>query len=137
MQFHPYLFFRGECEAAFKFYEKVLDGKIEAMMPHAGSPAEQQVPSEWRPKILHARLRVGDQVLMASDAPPGHQQTPQGFSISIQTKDAKEAERIFHALSDGGNITMPMSETFFALRFGMLVDRFGIPWMVNCERPTN
>jgi uncharacterized glyoxalase superfamily protein PhnB len=79
MQIQPYLFFNGDCEAAFNFYERCLGGKIEAMLTHAGTPAEQQVPSEWRSKILHARLAVGDAVLIASDAPPGHYQKPQGF----------------------------------------------------------
>ena len=136
MQLNPYLTFNGQCEAAFKFYEKVLGGKIEAMMTHAGTPAEQHVPAEWRNKILHARLVAGDAVLMASDAPPGHYHKPQGFSVSIQLKDTVRAEGIFRALADGGTVTMPFAETFWAARFGMLVDKFGTPWMVNCDRPT-
>ena len=84
MQLQPYLYFNGDCETAFKYYERVLGGKIEAMLTHAGTPAEQHVPAEWRDKILHARLVVGDAVLMASDAPPGHYHKPQGFSVSIQ-----------------------------------------------------
>jgi PhnB protein len=134
MQINPYLTFPGQCEEAFRFYEKVLRGKIEAMFPHAGTPAEQHVPPEWRNKIMHARLVVGEGVLMGSDAPPGRQEKPHGFSVSLQIKDMAEAERVFHALADGGSTTMPMQETFWALRFGMCVDRFGIPWMVNCER---
>ena len=134
MQINPYLTFPGQCEEAFRFYEKVFRGKIEAMFPHAGTPAEEHVPPEWRNKIMHARLVVGEGVLMGSDAPPGRQEKPQGFSVSLQIKDMAEAERVFHALTDGGSTTMPMQETFWALRFGMCVDRFGIPWMVNCER---
>lgn len=134
MQLNPYLFFNGDCEVAFKFYEQCLGGKIEGMLTHAGTPAESHVPPEWRDKILHARLTVGDQVLMASDAPPGHYNQPKGFSVSIQIKDPAEAERIFEALSENGTVQMPMAETFWAARFGMLVDRFGIPWMVNCEQ---
>jgi PhnB protein len=133
MQLNTYLLFRGECEEAFKFYAKVLGGKIEAMMTHAGTPAESQTPPEWKNKILHARMTVGSQVLMASDAPPGRQQTPQGFSVNIGTTDPAEAERIYHALVDGGNAIMPIGQTFWAKRFAMLVDRFGIPWMINCE----
>jgi PhnB protein len=94
------------------------------------------VPAEWRSKILHARLVVGDQVLMGSDAPPDRQQKPQGFSLSISINDPAEAERVFHALVENGTVTMPFGETFWAVRFGMLVDRFGIPWMINCEKAT-
>ncbi|HLQ25622.1 MAG TPA: VOC family protein [Acidiferrobacterales bacterium] len=134
MQLNPYLFFNGQCEAAFKFYERVLGGKIEAMLTHAGTPAEAQVPAEWRDKILHARLNVGGEVLMASDAPPGRYEEPKGFSVSLQMKDPAEAERIFHALAENGTVRMPIQKTFWAARFGMLVDRFGIPWMINCEQ---
>ncbi len=134
MQLNPYLFFNGQCEAAFKFYEQVLGGKIDGMLTHAGTPAEQQVPAEWRDKIMHARLIVGDQVLMASDAPPDHYEKPTGFSVSIQIKDKAEAERIFNALAEGGKVQMPFGQTFWAAGFGMCADRFGIPWMVNCEK---
>ena len=134
MQLNPYLLFNGQCEAAFKFYEKTLGGKIVEMMTHEGSPAAGQVPSEWRNMILHARLVVGDQVLMASDAPPERYQKPQGFSVSIGIKDPAEAERIFHALAEKGTVQMPIQETFWAARFGMLVDQFGTPWMINCEK---
>lgn len=82
MQMNPYLMFDGQCEEAFKFYEKLLGGKIVAMMPHEGTPAENSVPADWRDKIIHARMVVGDQVLMGSDAPPAHRQKPQGFSIT-------------------------------------------------------
>jgi PhnB protein len=135
MQLNPYLNFNGQCEAAFKFYEKSLGGKIEAMFTHAGTPAEQQTPPEWRDKILHARLTVGDNVLMASDAPPDCYEEPKGFSVSLQINDPKEAERIFYALAENGKVQMAIQETFWAARFGMLVDQFGIPWMINCEKP--
>jgi PhnB protein len=134
MQFNPYLTFNGQCEAAFKFYERSLGGKIIAMMPHAGSPAEQHVPPEWRNKIMHARLTVNDQVLMGSDAPPDHYQQPKGISVALQVKNAADAERAFQALAENGTIQMPIQETFWAVRFGMLVDQFGIPWMINCEK---
>src|SRR5262245_40077196 len=107
MQLNAYLNFDGRCEAAFKFYEKVLGGKIEAMVRHAGTPAEEYVPAEWRDKIMHARLIVGDQVLMGSDAPPAHHEKVGGFSVSIGIKDPAEAERIFHALADGGTVRLP------------------------------
>jgi PhnB protein len=135
MQLNPYLNFNGQCEAAFKFYEKSLGGKIEAMFTHAGTPAEQQTPPEWRDKILHARLTIGDNILMASDAPPDCYEEPKGFSVSLQINDPKEAERIFYALAENGKVQMAIQETFWAARFGMLVDQFGIPWMINCEKP--
>jgi PhnB protein len=133
MQLIAYLTFNGQCEAAFKFYEKCLGGKIVAMMTHAGTPAEAQTPPEWRNKILHARLTVGDAVLMASDAPPGHQEPSKGFSVHIGTEDPAEADRVFNALAQNGTMRMPIAKTFWAERFGMLIDQFGTPWMVNCE----
>jgi PhnB protein len=133
MQFNSYLHFNGRCEEAFKFYEKVLGGKIEAMIPHEGTPAEQHVPAEWRKKIMHARLVVDGQSLMGSDAPPQHYHQPQGFSVNISVKNPADAERIFKALAEKGKITMPLEKTFWAQRFGMVADQFGIPWMINCE----
>ena len=137
MQLNPYLFFNGQCETAFKFYAELLGGKIIAMMTHAGTPAENQVPPEWREKIIHARMVIGDQLLMGSDAPPGHFQQPQGFSVSLLVDEPEDAERIFHTLAENGTVRMPLQKTFWAIRFGMLVDRFGIPWMVNCEEKTS
>jgi len=134
MQMNNYLFFNGNCEEAFKFYEKCLGGKLDTMMTHEGTPAAGSVPADWDKKILHARLVVGDAVLMASDAPPEHYSKPQGFSININVTDPAEAERLFQALSDGGSVTMPIAETFWAVRFGMFTDKFGIPWMVNCGK---
>ena len=134
MKLNPYLVFNGQCEAAFKFYEKCLGGKIVALIPHAGTPAEAHVPPEWRDKIMHVHLQVGDQSLMGSDAPPDRYKAPQGFSVSINIKDPAEAERLFHAFEEGGQVRMPIQPTFWAERFGMVVDRFGIPWMINCEK---
>jgi PhnB protein len=131
MQINPYLSFNGNCEEAFKFYEKTLGGKIEAMIPHEGTPAADFVPGDWRAKIMHARLAVDGEVIMGSDSPPQHQQKPSGFSVSINLDDAGKGKRIFEALSDGGEIRMPFQETFWAGGFGMVVDRFGTPWMVN------
>jgi PhnB protein len=135
MQLNPYLVFNGNCEAAFKFYEKVLGGKIEAMLPHEGTPAAEQVPPEWRNKIMHARLSVGDKVLMGSDAPPDHYEAMKGFSVTLGIDRPADAERIFHALAEKGTVRLPIQKTFWAARFGMLVDQFGTPWMINCEQP--
>ena len=120
MQLTPYLSFNGECEDAFKFYERCLGGKLEYMMTYESRPAEFPVPAEWRKKILHATLRLGDQVLQGADAPPDRYQKPQGFSLTLGLKDQAEAEGIFNALSEKGTVEMPLAETFWAVRFGVL-----------------
>ena len=134
MQLNPYLVFNGRCEAAFKFYEQLLGGKIEAMIAHEGTPAAEHVPADWRSKIMHARLVVDGMLLMGSDAPPDRYEEPKGFSVTLGIKEPVEAERIFKALADSGTVRMPLQQTFWAARFGMLTDRFGIPWMINCEQ---
>jgi PhnB protein len=134
MQLNPCLTFDGQCETAFKFYERCLGGNIAAMLTYGTSPMAEQVPAEWRNKVMHARLVVGDEVLMGSDAPPGRYEKPQGVTVTLGVDDVGEAERIFSALAEGASVGMPLQETFWAVRFGMLVDRFGIPWMINCER---
>jgi PhnB protein len=135
-QVNPYLNFNGDCAEAFKFYERVLGGRIEAMMTHGESPIANEVPAGWQDRVLHARLVVGDAVLMASDAPPEHYARPQGLYVSLAVDDSSVGGRIFTALAEGGSVTMPFERTFWAERFGMLVDRFGIPWMINCEGAT-
>ena len=134
MQVNPYLVFDGRCEAAFKFYAQVLGGKIEAMMTHEGTPAAEHVPAQWRSKIMHARLVVDGMLLMGSDAPPDRYEEPKGFSVTLGLAEPSEAERIFKALAEGGTVRMALAPTFWASRFGMLTDRFGIPWMINCEQ---
>jgi PhnB protein len=137
MQLNPYLFFNGQCETAFKFYEKCLGGKITTMMTYGESPESSmtdQVTPEWRNKIMHISLMIGDQELMGSDSPPEYCEEPKGFSVSISLNDPVEAERIFHTLAENGKIRMPFQQTFWAYRFGMLIDQFGIPWMINCDQ---
>ena len=133
MKLNTYLNFGGNCEAALKFYEKHLGGKIEMLSTFEGSPAAGHMPEDWGKKIMHARLSVGDTILMASDGPPGRYERPKGISISLGVETAAEAERVFKALSDKGTVGMPMAKAFFAERFGMVTDQFGIPWMVVCE----
>jgi PhnB protein len=135
MQVNPYLYFNGNCEEAFSFYEKVLGAKVQMMMKHSEAPMDTKSDPAWANKIIHARMEVGGAVVMASDAPPQHYHQPQGFSMSIGVKDPAEAEKIFAALSEGGGVVMPLQETFWAQRFGMLRDKFGTNWMVNCEKP--
>lgn len=135
MTLNPYLTFKGQCKEAFEHYAKVLGAEIVMMMPHRGTPAADHVGEEGLDAILHARLQFNGQTLMGSDGPPDHYREPQGFYVSIQVNEPAEAERLFAALSEGGSIFMPLQETFWAVRFAMFTDRFGTPWMINCENP--
>ena len=135
MQLYPNLTFDGQCEAAFKFYEKHLGGNIGFMMTYENTPMDLQTPSDWRKKISHATFAHPDFTLYGSDALPGRYQKPQGFSLQVNLSDPLEAERIFKALAENGTVQMPLQETFWALRFGVLVDQFGVPWLINCEKP--
>jgi PhnB protein len=132
---NTYLNFAGNCEEAFTNYETILGGKIIAMMKARGTPMEKDVAEEFWDKIMHARMTVGGMVIMGSDAPPEHFKPQQGFSVNIGVDTPAEADRIYAALAEGGTQIMPIAETFWAHRFGMCVDRFGTPWMVNCEKP--
>jgi PhnB protein len=134
MNINTYLAFNGNCGEAFKFYEKCLGGKAE-MMKYGDSPMAAQTPPEARDRIMHAKIQVGDQVLMGADAPPNMFNGNEGFSVALTVKDPAEAERIFNVLSEGGNVHMALGKTFWSAAFGMFIDRFGIPWMVNCEQP--
>ncbi|SEA12715.1 VOC family protein [Microbulbifer marinus] len=134
MNFSPYLFFRGQCKEALEFYAKIFDGEIIAMMTYDDGPMASDMPPEQLEKVMHAQLNIGEQVFMASDDCQQYQQ-PQGFRITIGVDTPDEAECIYKALSEGGEVTMPMEETFWAQRFAMFTDRFGIPWMVNCDKP--
>ena len=136
MALNPYLYFDSQCEEAFRFYEKCLGGKISFMMAWKDSPMPDQAPPGWATKILHAGLASGDGVLEGCDAPPGEYKKPQSFCLMLRPKDAAEAERIFNALAEQGTVQIPFGETLWALRFGMVVDRFGMPWLINCEKPT-
>ena len=136
MQLNTYLFFDGECKDAFKFYEQCLGGKIDGMMTYGDAPMSEEIPSEQRDRIMHANLTVGGMVLMGSDTPPDGFKKPQGFSVNLQFDDLVEAERIFQKLAENGTVKMPFQETFWSTRFGMLVDRFGTPWMINVQPAT-
>jgi PhnB protein len=134
MQLNPYLHFNGACEAAFRYYAQCLGGRITAMLPYSSTPAAEHVPADWADKITHARLELGDCVLLGSDCPPAYFTETKGFYVYLEFDDATEAERVFQALSVNGAVTMAFAQTFWAHRFGMLTDQFGIPWMINCER---
>ena len=133
MQLNPYVNFNGQCEAAFKFYEKVLGGKITFSMTWGEMPGADQFPAESHKLIMHSTVSIGDKLLMGADAPPGRYQQPKGMNLSLHFKDKAEAERIFNALVENGSVTMPFEKTFWSPGFGMCVDQFGIPWMVNTE----
>ncbi|MGH6736048.1 MAG: VOC family protein [Methyloceanibacter sp.] len=135
MKMNPYLSFDGSCEEAFKTYAKVLGGEIVAMLPYKDMPMENNFPPEWGKKIAHARLIFGDNVLMASDASPERYKPMEGVSVTLNIPEPAEAERVFDALADDGKVDMALDETFWAHKFGVLVDRFGTRWMVNCEKP--
>jgi PhnB protein len=133
MNIHPYLGFNGDCENAFEFYEKVLGGKIVFRMTWGEMPEADRFPSEMHKRIMHATLNIGDAVLMGADSPPGQFEKPTGMHVSIHLNDVVEGERIFNALAENGNVTMPFQKTFWSPGFGMCMDRFGTPWMINTE----
>jgi PhnB protein len=130
-----YLSFNGNCAEAVRFYEKVLHGKLEMLMTNGQSPMADQIPKEGHHLILHAYLALPDQgVLMAGDAPPGvPYEGMKGFTLTLNYDTVAEATRVFNALSEGGNVQMPMAPSFWAKTFGMVTDRFGTPWIVNGE----
>ena len=133
MEVNPYLSFKGECEAAFKFYAQCLGGQLGPIFRYGGSPMAAQAPADWSDRVMHGSLTLGAQTLMGADVTPDRYEDPKGFSLSIQIESTAEAERIFSELANGGRVMMPLERTFWAARFGMVVDRFGIPWLINCE----
>jgi PhnB protein len=136
MRLNLHLQFAGQCEAAFKFYETCLAGKITFMMRYAETPAANDVQPEWRDKIIHATIVVGNYMLQGSDVPPDQFQKPQGFSVNLNVDDLARAERIFTALAENGTVKVKLQETFWTQGFGMLTDRFEIPWMINVAKQT-
>jgi PhnB protein len=133
MDVSPYISFKGECEAAFRFYEQCLGGKLGQVFRYGGSPMADQAPPDWEDKVMHTSLTIGHQVLLGADVAPERYEEPKGFSLSLQLNNIAEAERIFSQLSTDGRIVMPLEKTFWAARFGVVVDRYGISWLINCE----
>jgi PhnB protein len=134
MAFRPYLFFSGTCRQAFTRYHEIFGGKLE-LMPMSDMPSEAPVPPEHGDLIMHAALTSEDDLLMGSDDPTGDGGPMRGVAVSCTVPDVAEADRVFHALAEDGEVTMPLGETFWSPMFGMCVDRFGTPWMVNVEAP--
>ena len=134
MAFHPYLMFSGTCRDAFTRYQEIFGGEL-VLLPMSDMPSDEPVPAEQADLIMHAALAFDDNLLMASDDPSGDGGPVKGMCVNYTVGDAAEAQRVFDALADGGEVTMPMAETFWSPRFGMCIDRFGTPWMVNVEAP--
>jgi PhnB protein len=133
MQINPYLSFKGNCEEAFTFYEQCFGGRVGTLFRYAGSPMAGTVPAEWSDKVMHGSVTIGGLELSGADVAALAYEAPKGFSLSIQIKAAADAERVFQELARDGTIMMALEKTFWAERFGMVVDRFGIPWLINCE----
>jgi len=135
MTVNPYRLFNGDSEAALTFYAQATGGELGPMMRFDGMEGCGDIPADYGQKIMHTHVMFGQTVLMGSDNHPAQPyEGVKGCSVSLSVDSIKEAERIFAALSDGGQVTMPLAQTFWAVRFGMLVDRFGVPWMINCEK---
>ena len=138
MQIQPYLFFNGRCEEAIEFYKKTLGAEPVMVLRWKDCPEPPQpgmIPPGSENKIMHGRLRIGETSVLMSDGDCRGQGSFQGFSLSVTAANPAEAERVFAALSDGGQVQMPLGKTFFAIAFGMLVDRFGVMWMVIVPAP--
>jgi PhnB protein len=125
--------FKGQCEAAFRLYEQCLGAEPGGMFRYAGSAMADQVPADWQDKVMHGSVKIGDLVLMGGDVAPDRYEEPKGFALSLQITDAAEADRIFGELARDGKVVVPLEKTFWAERFGQVVDRFGVPWLINCE----
>ena len=134
MTITPLLAFRGDCKDAFSLYERAFAGTIVTMLTYAAA-GQDTVPPDWREKIFHATLTVGNDTLMGGDPLPEQYEPPQGVQLAIGLSDPQEADRVYAALAEHGTEKMPLQETFWAARFGVVVDRFGIPWIINCEAP--
>jgi PhnB protein len=133
MSLSCHLSFDGHCEAAFRCYQHILGGAITTLLRFGESPLGPQVPADWQARILHAHLQLDALSLLGSDAFPGTYQRPQGFAVTLGLTELAQASRVFEALAEGGVVQMPFQATFWSPGFGVLVDRFGIPWEVNCD----
>ena len=133
MQIQPYLFLEGRCQEAIDVYRRVLSAEAVMQMPFKDSPVPTSQPPEAGDKLMHASLKIGETEVFLSDGRCSGMPRFQGFSLSLTLKDDAEAARIFAALSDGGSVNMPLAKTFFASSFGMVNDRFGVPWMVMVQ----
>jgi PhnB protein len=134
MKWNAFLTFNGHCQAAFEFYAQCFGGEIVTLLTWGNSSMADQAPAGFTGKILHATLRVGDNLLSGYDAPPAQYSPPRGFYIQFNIDDPAEANRVFHALAENGSIEMPLQKTFWAVAYGHVIDQFGVPWAINCEQ---
>ena len=134
MQVQPYLFFDGRCDEALEFYKKVLGAKVDMLMRFKDAPDQSMLSPGSHDKVMHAAVHVGDTQLLMSDGRCSGKPNFQGFALTITAPDAGEGERRFNALAEGGQVQMPLGETFFASRFGMVADKFGVGWMILVEK---
>ena len=134
MQVSCHLTFRGQCEEAFRFYQRCLGGTVVTMLTYGASPMAEQVPAEWRGKVVHASLKVAGVMLTGADLLPQQYVQPRGFFVLLSVDAPADAERVFQSLAENGEVLVAIQKTFWSSRFGVLVDRFGIPWEINCEQ---
>ena len=137
MRISCHLTFDGQCEVAFRTYQRLLGGEIMTMLRYGESPLADQVPLHWHGKILHATLALDTQELLGSDAYPDAYQQPRGYFVTLGITEPAKAKSVFASLTEGGQVHMPFQETFWSAGYGVLVDRFGVPWEVNCEQPVS
>jgi len=130
MQVKPYLFFEGRCEEAIEFYKNALGATLETIMYFRDAPDKSMISPGSENKVMHSSIRIGETIVMASDGRNTGKPVFQGFALTIYVKTPAEADKLFGALSDGGQVQMPMAQTFFSKRFGMIVDKFGVSWMI-------
>lgn len=135
MKLNPYLNFPGTCKESMTTYAEVLGGEVVAMLTYGDMPGDHKVPDELAGTIAHARIVIGDETIMASDVWPDRFKPMQGTAVTLNIPEPDEADRVFAALKEGGTEVMPMTETFWAYKFAILVDRFGTQWMINCMKP--
>lgn len=135
MHLSAHLAFDGTCRDAIELYARAFGGTIQTMLPYRGSPMADAVPADWQDRIMHATLVVGPSMLMGADAPPGEYKAPAGFAMAVSPADVAGAHRVFATLAEGGTVLMPMAATFWAAAFGVVRDRFGVTWEINCEPP--
>ena len=133
MQLIPHLGFLGDCEAAFKFYAGCLNGEVLALVTYGATPMAKEVSAEWQSKIIHGTMRIGDTVIMGADVGAERYEAPKGITLTLGVKDPAEGERLFQALAENGQVVMPYQKTFWSPGFGMVVDKFKVPWMINTE----
>jgi len=134
LQLEPYMFFYGKCEEALNFYKGIFGGQITSITRMKEAPPEMPAPPNWGDKIMHASFEAPSVKFMASDGRPDTPNTDGNIALSLSTRDEAEATRVFNKLSEGGNVDMPMQDMFWGSKFGVLKDKFGIEWMVNCDK---